>query len=293
MPSEELLKRAQAGDIRAFHTLFSEFQPQLKSYLYRLIANRNDTEDLAHDVFILAFENLPSFRAESTLKTWVFTIATHHARRHLKQRKRWVTDTFQRTRELAHQETDVMKTIDHAHRYAPQGVYEIREHIDYCFTCVSKMLPIEQQVALILKDIYDFKVKEIAVIMDTTYGVVKHLLHNGRKTMIAIFDDTCALVNQRGVCNQCSELNGKFNPKQDRQAELMKLEMVKDRSTYQVAELYSLRAKLVKAIDPLQANGSDLHEVLMTINHRVNSESDLKLETPPVSAPGDLQRGRR
>ena len=272
MTDLELLKRAQAGEIRAFHTMYAEFQPQLKSYLYRLLANRNDVEDVAHDVFILAFENIGSFRAEASLKTWVFTIATNHARRHLKQRQRWATDTFERTRELAHQETDVMQTIDHTNRYAPQGVYEIREHIDYCFTCVSKMLPLEQQIALILKDIYDFKVKEIAGIMDTTYGVVKHLLHNARKTMIAIFDDTCALVSKQGVCNQCSELNGKFNPKQDRQAKLMKIKMVKDRSSYNVQELYALRAELVKGIDPLQAEGSDLHEVLMNINHRVNAE---------------------
>jgi RNA polymerase sigma-70 factor (ECF subfamily) len=270
MNPEELLKRAQAGDIRAFHTLFSEFQAQLKSYLYRLLANRNDMEDLAHDVFILAFENLQSFRAEASLKTWVFTIATNHARKHLKQQKRWQTDTFERTRKLAHQKADVMKAIDQA-SLAPQGMYEIREHIDYCFTCVSKMLPIEQQIALILKDIYDFKVKEVAGIMNTTYGVVKHLLHNARKTMVGIFDHTCALVGKQGICNQCSELNGKFNPKQDRQAELMKIKMVKDRSKYNVQELYAVRAELAKAIDPLQGNGSDLHEVFMRINHSVNS----------------------
>ncbi len=64
MTEQTLLTQAKAGDIRAFHTLFSEFQPQLKSYLYRLVANRNDMEDMAHDVFILAFENLGHFLHE-------------------------------------------------------------------------------------------------------------------------------------------------------------------------------------------------------------------------------------
>jgi hypothetical protein len=112
----------------------------------------------------------------------------------------------------------------------------------------------------------------IAEITNKTYGVVKHLLHNARKTMTGIFDDTCALVSQKGVCNQCSELNGKFNPKQDRQAELMKIKLVKERSKHNIIELYTLRTELIKAIDPLQANGSDLHEVLMSVNHRVNCE---------------------
>ena len=209
MPNKkDLLEKARSGNIRAFHTLFSDFQSQLKSYLYRLVANRNDMEDLAHDVFIIAFENISSFRGESSLKTWVFTIATNHARKHLKRKKPWYTDTFERTRDLAHQEKEVMNSIEHAHQHAPQGSYEIPEHIDYCFTCVSKMLLLEQQVALILKDIYGFKVKEIAGIIDTSQGTIKHLLHNARKKMIGIFDDTCALVSKRGVCHQCSGLNG-------------------------------------------------------------------------------------
>ena len=270
-----LLQQAQAGDIRAFHTLFSEFQAQLKSYLYRLLANRNDMEDVAQDVFISAFENIASFRGDASLKTWVFTIATNHARKQLKDRKRWLTDTFERTRQLAHQETSVMQAIDYAHQQAPQGMYEIREHIDYCFTCVSKMLPIEQQIALILKDIYGFKIKEIGLIMEATQSRVKHFLRNARQTMIGIFDETCALVHKNGVCNQCSELNGRFNPKQDKQAELMKVKWVKNRDKHTTQELYQLRAKLVRGIDPLQANGADLHEVMLRIGHTVNGEPKL------------------
>ncbi|MBL6981808.1 MAG: hypothetical protein ISR58_11540 [Anaerolineales bacterium] len=143
--------------------------------------------------------------------------------------KRWYTDTLDRTRILAHSDPEAMNLVDHANQNTPHRVFEIREHIDYCFTCTSKMLLIEEQISLILKNIYDFKVKEISSILNTTTGRVKHLLHNARKTMLSIFDDTCAFVNQEGVCNQCSELNGRFNPKQDRQAELMKIKMVRNR----------------------------------------------------------------
>jgi RNA polymerase sigma-70 factor (ECF subfamily) len=268
---KKLLEKAKSGNIRAFHTLYSEFQPQLKSYLYRLVANRNDMEDLAHDVFIIAFENIGSFRKESSLKTWVFSIATNHARKHLKKNKSWYLNTFERTRDLAHQDKDIMKLLDQAHQLSPHGSYEIREHIDYCFTCVSKMLPLKQQVALILKEIYAFKVKEITLIMDTTYGKVKHLLHNSRKKMIKIFNNTCALVSKKGVCHQCSGLNGKFNPKQDSQEQLMKIEMVKAQNNLDTKKLYSLRVELVKSIDPLYSNGADLHEAFMSINHKVNA----------------------
>ena len=268
------LEKAKSGDIRAFHNIFVEFQPQLKSYLYRLVADRNDMEDIAHDVFILAFENLKNFRGDSSLKTWVFAIATNQAKKHLKNKKHWASDTLDRTRKLAHSNPDVMKLVDDAHRNAPHRIYEIREHIDYCFTCTSKMLVIEQQITLILKNIYNFKNKEITEILGKTESIVKHLLHDARKTMMSIFDNNCAFVSQEGVCNQCSELNGRFNPKQDRQVELMKIKMVRNRQKFNRDELFDLRTELVKAIDPLIAKGADLHEAFMKIGHMVNPVID-------------------
>ena len=132
---------------------------------------------------------------------------------------------------------------------------------------------IEQQIALILKDVYVFKVKEIALILDKTPGVVKHLIHDARKTMMTIFDGNCVFVSKQGVCNQCSELNGRFNPKQDRRAEEMKIKMVRDQAKYDRTELFQMRTTLVQAIDPLHAKGSDLHEAFLEINHMVNANT--------------------
>ena len=59
---EKILKNALIGDINAFQDLFSEFQNALKSYLYRLLANRNDAEDLLHDTFIKAYDKQMAMR---------------------------------------------------------------------------------------------------------------------------------------------------------------------------------------------------------------------------------------
>ncbi len=136
------------------------------------------------------------------------------------------------------------------HDTSPQGAYEMKEHIDYCFTCISKTLPIENQVALILMNIYDFQVKEISVILNKTDAVIKHLLNDARNTMTDIFEHRCALINKNGVCHQCSHINEIFNPKQNQQEELMKLELVKASTKYNREQLFTLRMLLVKAIDP-------------------------------------------
>ena len=260
---EEALRSARAGDINAFQTLFAEFQDQLRSFLYRLLTDRNDVEDLAQDTFIRAFKKISTFNGDSSLKTWVFTIATNLAYDHLRKLKRWKADAQDRGADLAISSEQVRRAFWLVHDTSPAGAYEMREHIDYCFTCISKTLLIENQVALILKDIYDFQVREIALILDKTEGVIKHLLNDARKIMTDIFDHRCALINKEGVCHQCSHINEIFNPKQDQQEQLMKLELVKASKKYNREELFALRTKLVKAIDPLQASGTDLHDIIM------------------------------
>ena len=264
MEKEEVLQLALSGDINAFQTLFAEFQSQLKSYLYRLLTERNDVEDLAHDTFIRAFSKISTFNQDSSLKTWVFKIATNLAYDHLRKKKRWEADAQDRAADLAIGSEEIRQVFWMIHDTSPTGAYEMREHIDYCFTCISKTLTIESQVALILKDIYDFQTKEICLVLGKTEGVVKHLLNDARSIMTDIFEYRCALINKNGVCHQCSHINGIFNPKQNQQEELMKLELVKASKKFNREQLFELRTMLVKAIDPLHASGTDFHESIMT-----------------------------
>lgn len=267
-----ILQRAMGGDIHAFQHLFARFQPQLRSYLYRLTASRNDAEDLTHDAFIRAFDRLADFRGESSLKTWVFRIATHLAYNQLERQKRWTADVSAQAKQLV-METPAL--AGHIAQVAASGTdtrYEIKEHIDTCFTCIGKTLPVENQVALLLKEVYDFSVKEICLILDRSEGVVKYLIQDARATMTEVFDQRCALVNQNGVCHQCSELNAWFNPKQAQQAALMELDLVKGSKKYDRAALFDLRAGLVKAIDPLLSEGNVLQSLLLDCNRMAMGE---------------------
>lgn len=246
-----------------FSAQFAQFQNELRSYLYRLLTDRNDVEDLAQDTYIRAFSKLDTFKGESTLKTWVFSIATNLAYDHLRKKQRWGADAQDRGADLAIGSEEVRKAFWQVHDNSPAGTYDMKEHIDYCFTCISKTLPIENQVALILKDMYDFSVREIALILNQSEGVIKHLLIDARGTMSDIFEHRCALINKQGVCDQCSHINEIFNPKQNQQEERMKLELVKASKKYNREQLLELRTVLAKSIDPLNAAGADLHDEIM------------------------------
>jgi RNA polymerase sigma-70 factor (ECF subfamily) len=141
---------------------------------------------------------------------------------------------------------------------SPQGKFEIKEHIAFCFTCVSKSLPLEQHLALLLKEVYGFKVTEIATILNQTDAMVKYYLHVSRSRMIEIFDHRCSLINKEGICYQCTELNGIFNPKQKTQEELVKIEMAREAENKDKKELFDLRMKILQELDPFESGAAEL-----------------------------------
>ena len=237
---------------------FETARPQLKSYLLRITASIEDTKDIVQDTFIKASLKLDSFRAESTVKTWIFTIASNIAKDNLRTKKRWPETVTDICREKALANPDYFPEIANIMQSSPQAAFEIKEHITFCLTCIAKSLPLEQQICLLLKEIYDFKVFEIAEILQTTEAMVKYYLHTSRSKMVNIFEGRCALINKEGICHQCSELNGIFNPKQDFEVEKNKIEFAKKANDPNREYLLDLRLRIMKEIDPFNSKGAAL-----------------------------------
>ena len=237
---------------------FESFRGQLKSYILRMTASPHESEDLVQDTYLKAHAKLDTFKGDSSLKTWVFTIASNHTRDYLRAKKRWPENVGDICRDAALSNQAFFQEAMGIRHSSPQGHFEIKEHISFCFTCISKSLPLEQQITILLKEVHGFKVKEIATIMDQTEAMVKYYLHVGRSKMVEIFDHRCSLINKEGVCHQCTELNGIFNPEQKAQEELMKIAMVKDAENKDKEELLELRLKIVEELDPFESAAAEL-----------------------------------
>lgn len=237
---------------------FETFRGELKSFILRMTASVQDAEDIIQDTYIKASAKIHTFRGESSLKTWIFSIASNHARDLLKSRKRWPETVTDICREETLGNRQFFQEAMQIRETSPQGKFEIKEHIAFCFTCVSKSLPLEQHLALLLKEVYGFKVTEISQIMDQTDAMVKYYLHVSRNRMIDIFDHRCSLINKEGICYQCTELNGIFNPKQKAQEELVKIEMAREAENKSKEELFDLRMKILQELDPFESGAAEL-----------------------------------
>lgn len=248
---------------------FEKYRGQLKSYLLRITASVPDAEDIVHDTYIKASEKINTFKEQSTLKTWLFTIASNLAKDNLRTRKRWSENVTDLSRDAALADSQFFKEALHIRATSPQGQFEIKEHIAFCFTCIAKSLPLEQQVSLLLKEVYEFKVNEIARILDTSEAMVKYYLHTGRSKMIDIFEGRCALINKKGICHQCSELNGIFNPKQKFQEEIVKIDLAREAETASKEHLFDLRMKVIQGIDPFESGAAELQLHHLEYNSKV------------------------
>lgn len=262
--------------IEELATAFEHARPHLLAFVLRITASPEETEDLVQDTYVKAHAHLGTFREDSSVRTWLFAIASNLAKDHLRARKRWPETVTDICREEALSGPDYFSEVRHLQENSAQAAFEIREHISFCLTCISKSLPLEQQICLLLKEVHDFRIKEIAEIMTISEAMVKYYLHASRSRMVDIFEGRCALINQQGICHQCSELNGIFNPRQNFEVEKSKIEFARRADDPDRQKLLDLRLLIVRETDPFQSAGSALQLHHLRFNRDVMEKKEEK-----------------
>lgn len=163
-----------------FQKIHAEFRQKITRYLARLVGEF-EAEDLTQEVFVRVNQNLPGFRGESRLSTWIYRIATNTAIDRLRQ------PSFRRTAQdpsLDYPETDAVEVEDQdlwTGEAAPslEQLIHHREGLD-CLCGVIGTLPENYRTIVLLDQVEDFTAKEIAEILGLDHNVVKIRLHRGR-----------------------------------------------------------------------------------------------------------------
>jgi RNA polymerase sigma-70 factor, ECF subfamily len=218
-----LVDRARLGDERALTELVEPLRRPLFAYVYRMVTHRADAEDLIQEVLVRVIENLRTYRGQARFKTWVFGIATHACLDHLRGKKRWRVEAQlegERAHDSSPEQVEALKALISQADF----VYEVREHIAFCFACIGRTLEPEEQAAMMLKEVLGFTAQEAAGILQVSEPVFRHRLASAREKMIGSFDGLCQLINKSGACWQCTGLN-EHVPEGHRGAALVQIEV--------------------------------------------------------------------
>src|SRR6204780_409286 len=201
----QLVEKAQQGDSLAFGSLVEPWRKPLFGYIYRMVMLRQDAEDLLQDVLVRVLESIRTYRGEARFKSWLFGIATHVCLDHLRAKKRWRVEAQLIGEKEATADPEKVAGLT-ALMQQPGFSFEIREHIAFCFSCIARTLPPEEQAALMLKEVLGFTGEEAAGILGVSEPVFRHRLAAARAKMIEDYDGLCALINKSGMCHQCRGL---------------------------------------------------------------------------------------
>ncbi len=155
----DLIKRAQRGDAEAFERLFERFERDIYTLAYRITNSEEDAEDILQSVALKMWEHLKNFRGDSSLWTWLYRITVNESLRVLKSKKYSVK--FQPWHSPKTEKVELVLAIED----------------------MVRRLPERQRIALVMRDIYNFSMEEIARTLETTPGAVRAILYRARRNL--------------------------------------------------------------------------------------------------------------
>jgi RNA polymerase sigma-70 factor, ECF subfamily len=171
----QLLEAARAGDEKAFALLLGPYQAQLRTHCYRMLGSVHDADDALQETMLRAWSGLARFESRSSLRSWLYRIATNASLRLIEKRpKRMLPIDYGPAADphIAFGEPltesiwlepypDAQLGVQ-ATMLGPDARYEQRESIELAFAAAVQHLPARQRAVLILRDVLGFSARETA-----------------------------------------------------------------------------------------------------------------------------------
>ncbi|HEX5762673.1 MAG TPA: sigma-70 family RNA polymerase sigma factor [Solirubrobacterales bacterium] len=192
---QELLAAAQAGDESAFARLVEAHHAELHAHCYRMLGSVHDAEDALQEAQLRAWRGLPKFAGRSSLRSWLYRIATNACLDAIAKRPKRVlpvdyapSDPHDGPGEPMVEATWIGPYPDEAIGIedgyaAPEARYEQRESVELAFVAALQHLPANQRAALVLREVLGFSAKEAAEALETSTASVNSALQRARATV--------------------------------------------------------------------------------------------------------------
>jgi RNA polymerase sigma-70 factor, ECF subfamily len=187
-----LLETARRGDADAFARLVEPHRAELRAHCYRMLGSVHDAEDALQDGLLRAWQGLGRFEGRSSLRSWLYRIATNACLRTIERRPRRVLPIDYGPPADPHDElaAPLIESVwvepypyredEHA---ATEARYERHESIELAFVAALQHLPGRQRAVLILRDVLGFSAREVAAMLDASPASVDSALQRAHKSV--------------------------------------------------------------------------------------------------------------
>lgn len=181
-----LLAAARDGDEHAFARLTSPYRHELQVHCYRLLGSLHDAEDLLQETMLRAWQRLDAFEGRSSLRRWLYAIATNACLNALERTPRVLL--FPTGDEIgpATARVDWLQPYPDSHlpqSADPQARLDLRESVALAFLAAIQHLPPRQRAMLVLFDALGWTAAEIAELLETSVAAVNSGLQRARTTL--------------------------------------------------------------------------------------------------------------
>jgi RNA polymerase sigma-70 factor, ECF subfamily len=194
---QSLLEAARAGDEDAFRRLVEPHRGELLAHCYRMVGSLHDAEDALQDAMLRAWRALGRFERRSSLRSWLYKIATNTCLDLVGKRQKRVLPIDYGPPADPHDGPAAQPLVESVwvEPYpderlgledgfaGPEASYELRESVELAFVAALQHLPANQRAALILREVLGFSAQDAADTLDTSVASVNSALQRARKTV--------------------------------------------------------------------------------------------------------------
>jgi RNA polymerase sigma-70 factor (ECF subfamily) len=183
MSETDLIASARRGDEAAFERLIEPYRRELLAHCYRMLGSIHDAEDALQEALLRAWRGLAKFEGRSSLRSWLYRIATNSSLRLIERRPARVLPIDHGPPGDPH--GDIPPPLIESTWIEPfpdEGLrYEERESVELAFTAALQHLPPLQRAALILTDVLGYAPGEVAETLEQSPESIYSALQRARK----------------------------------------------------------------------------------------------------------------
>ena len=180
----DLVRRAKAGDQRAFTELVKKYESTVYNFAFKVCRDEEKAEETLQDTFVNVYRKLDQFNGKAKFSTWLYQIVTNNCLMKRRKNKLEQSSISLESTENVHNDQESeshihpILTVPLTDKTPQDDVVnkELREHLDKAIL----MLPMDQRIVFILRDVEGRSSEEAAKILKTSVPALKSRLRRAR-----------------------------------------------------------------------------------------------------------------